>query len=164
MANRVRRRQDDHRHARSHHPPLRSPLSSDQWRTMARHRNRQRQLALQASQLIKTPSPGPPFLAVIPVVHRHLPRRPPPALLTARGGLRGPLLWTTGVTAQRPDRGSILRADRGGQFSTPVDNGEGYGTSIRIPGRERARGASPGHMDAHTGRWLAAGSHRRRGP
>jgi len=41
MGHRLRRRQDDHRAPRSPHPSLRSPLSSDQWRTMARPRDRQ---------------------------------------------------------------------------------------------------------------------------
>jgi hypothetical protein len=33
--------------------------------------------------------------------------------VAARGAGRGPLLWTTGTTATRPSKGSLLRAYRG---------------------------------------------------
>jgi hypothetical protein len=45
---------------------------------------------------------------------RHLPRTPPPALLTARGAVRGALLWITGTTRNhRLCGGSMLDAEMG---------------------------------------------------
>jgi len=46
---------------------------------------------------------------------------PPPALLTARGGMRGPLPWTTGITAIYAAKGVIFTRRSGGQYSTPID-------------------------------------------
>ena len=36
--------------------------------------------------------------------------------MTARGDGRGPLLWTTGTTAQHQKRGSFFHADRGSRL------------------------------------------------
>ena len=47
---------------------------------------------------------------------------PPPALLTARGGMRGPLPWTTGITAIYAAKGVIFTRRSGGQYSTPIDS------------------------------------------
>jgi len=56
---------------------------------------------------------------------------PPPALLTARGGMRGPLPWTTGITAIYAAKGVIFTRRSGGQYSTPIDSDKvGFGSLL----------------------------------
>src|SRR6266849_5866314 len=80
----VRRRQDDHRHARSPDPPLRH------------HRDRQHQLAIQKPQLTK-PSPGPPP-GLTHVGAQEPPTRAATSLVRALRVARGSLLCTTWIS------------------------------------------------------------------
>src|SRR5258708_26741687 len=95
----VRRRQDDHRHARSPDPPLRY------------HRDRQHQLAIQKPQLTK-PSPGPPP-GFSTWVHRNLPRPSPPPLRDARRRPRVPPMHYRGKPNPSTSEGSRLAAKTG---------------------------------------------------
>src|SRR5512134_493136 len=99
MAERLRRRENDHRAARSSHPSLRD------------HRDRQRVLALQKPQLTV---PSLPRWA-----NRPPPARAAPSLVGALRATRGSLLFATWTT-RKAERGPFCMPI-GGPVSVPID-------------------------------------------
>ena len=79
------------------------------------------------SRAAKPPDPFPrtPSYGLPRWVHRHFPRTPPPALLTARGVVRWSLLWTTGITRNdHLSKGGNVARRSGGKIPRRLTIGE----------------------------------------